>query len=93
MAGRKPYQRQMKRWQPGKATKTHEGRLGGREHLIVAERMPEQGSAIVHGDYRARATYHQRWQGERGTDWELVAAGDPLADVGYLLNSGRPRRT
>ena len=50
--------------------------------------MPEQiGSAIVHGDYRPRNLMGAGPRVAAVLDWELCTLGDPLADVGYLMNS------
>jgi len=82
-------QRQMKRWvtQWG-ATKTHEVPAMDESTRLLAERMPEQvGSAIVHGDYRLGNMITNDGRVSAVLDWELCTLGDPLADVGYLLNS------
>ncbi|HEX5189880.1 MAG TPA: phosphotransferase family protein [Streptosporangiaceae bacterium] len=56
-------------------------------HKILTDRLPpQQGTAIVHGDYRLDNTI----MSEEGRimavlDWELSTLGDPLADVGTLL--------
>lgn len=56
-------------------------------HKILVDRLPEQqGTAIVHGDYRLDNTI----MSDDGRimavlDWELSTLGDPLADVGTLL--------
>jgi aminoglycoside phosphotransferase (APT) family kinase protein len=54
--------------------------------LLVDAAPPQQGVAIVHGDYRLDNTVI----GDDGRvravlDWELCTLGDPLADVGMLL--------
>jgi len=56
-------------------------------HKILTDRLPvQQGTAIVHGDYRLDNTI---MSGEGRImavlDWELCTLGDPLADVGTLL--------
>ena len=56
-------------------------------HQILTDRLPvQQGTAIVHGDYRLDNTI---MSGEGRImavlDWELCTLGDPLADVGTLL--------
>ena len=82
-------QRQMKRWvtQWG-ATKTHEVPAMDDSTRLLAERMPEQvGSVIVHGDYRLGNMITNDGRVSAVLDWELCTLGDPLADVGYLLNS------
>lgn len=57
------------------------------ERLIAS--IPEQRhSTVVHGDYRLGnmvATPDGRVAGV--LDWELCTLGDPLADLGYLLNT------
>ena len=50
--------------------------------------MPEQiGASIVHGDYRLGNMLVEGGRILAVLDWELCTLGDPLADVGYLLNS------
>jgi aminoglycoside phosphotransferase (APT) family kinase protein len=56
-------------------------------HKILSDRLPvQQGTAIVHGDYRLDNTI---MSGDGRImavlDWELCTLGDPLADVGTLL--------
>jgi aminoglycoside phosphotransferase (APT) family kinase protein len=82
-------QRQMKRWiTQWEATKTHEVPAMDESTRLLAERMPEQiGSAIVHGDYRLGNMITNDGKVSAVLDWELCTLGDPLADVGYLLNS------
>ena len=82
-------QRQMKRWvTQWEATKTHEVPAMDQSTRLLAERMPEQvGSAIVHGDYRLGNMITNNGKVSAVLDWELCTLGDPLADVGYLLNS------
>ncbi len=57
------------------------------ERLVAS--IPEQRhSTVVHGDYRLGnmlATPEGRVAGV--LDWELCTLGDPLADLGYLLNT------
>ena len=57
---------------------------------------PQQGAAIVHGDYRL----DNCMLGDDGSiaavlDWEICTLGDPLADVGllwvYWTDPGRGR--
>ena len=82
-------QRQMKRWvTQWDATKTHEVPAMDESTRLLVERMPEQvGSAIVHGDYRLGNMITNDGKVSAVLDWELCTLGDPLADVGYLLNS------
>ncbi len=57
----------------------------GRE---LAARIPEQtASTIVHGDYRLdNVVLHPDGTVAAVLDWELCTLGDPLADVGLLLD-------
>ena len=82
-------QRQMKRWvTQWEATKTHEVPAMDESTRLLAERMPEQvGYSIVHGDYRLGNMITNDGKVSAVLDWELCTLGDPLADVGYLLNS------
>ena len=81
--------RQLKRWKrQWEASKTHEIPEMEETAHILEERMPEQiGSAIVHGDYRLGNMIVGGGRVRAVLDWELCTLGDPLADVGYLLNS------
>ena len=81
--------RQLKRWY-GQYEKS---KLGSDKPLIdelherLSRAIPEQqGSTIVHGDYRLDNTM----LGDDGRvaavlDWEICTLGDPLADVGLLM--------
>ena len=82
-------QRQMKRWvTQWEATKTHEVPAMDESTRLLVERMPEQvGYSIVHGDYRLGNMITNDGKVSAVLDWELCTLGDPLADVGYLLNS------
>ena len=81
--------RQLKRWKrQWEASKTHEIPAMEETAGILEERMPEQvGSAIVHGDYRLGNMIVSGGAVRAVLDWELCTLGDPLADVGYLLNA------
>lgn len=81
--------RQLKRWtKQWEASKTHEIPAMDAACRLVEERMPEQvGAGIVHGDYRLGNMMVANGRIEAVLDWELCTLGDPLADVGYLLNS------
>ena len=81
--------RQLKRWnKQWQASKTHDVPEMEESSRILSETMPEQiGSAIVHGDYRLGNMIVGDGQIQAVLDWELCTLGDPLADVGYLMNS------
>ncbi|MEM1231937.1 MAG: phosphotransferase family protein [Pseudomonadota bacterium] len=80
--------RQHKRWnRQWEASKTHPVP----EMEAVSERlgryMPEQvGASVVHGDYRLGNMLVADGDIRAVLDWELCTLGDPLADLGYLLN-------
>ena len=89
--------RQLKRWRTQwEKTKTRE--LAPMDQVFegLQQRMPEQvGATIVHGDYRLGNMLSTE-AGEIAAvlDWELCTLGDPLADLGYLLNNwGEPGET
>lgn len=80
--------RQLKRWtRQWEATKTHE--IPEMEDCAkrLAELPAQVGASIVHGDYRVGNMIMQGGRVQAVLDWELCTLGDPLADVGYLLNS------
>ena len=81
--------RQLKRWtKQWEASKTEEMPAMEEARRLLEERMPEQiGSGIVHGDYRLGNMMIEQGRINAVLDWELCTLGDPLADVGYLLNS------
>ncbi len=81
--------RQLKRWnKQWAASKTPEMPEMERVSELLESEMPEQiGSAIVHGDYRLGNMIVADGRVLAVLDWELCTLGDPLADVGYLLNS------
>lgn len=81
--------RQLKRWQgQWEKTKTRELPAMDEVHQRLVANMPEQvGAAIVHGDYRPGNLLVGADQRIAAVlDWELCTLGDPLADLGYLLN-------
>jgi aminoglycoside phosphotransferase (APT) family kinase protein len=54
----------------------------------LEQTMPEQvGAAIVHGDYRLGNMITGSGRIRAVLDWELCTLGDPMADVGYLMNN------
>ena len=81
--------RQLKRWtQQWEATKTHEIPEMEESARLLHEDMPEQvGATVVHGDYRIGNMMIRDGRMAALLDWELCTLGDPLADVGYLLNN------
>ncbi len=86
-------ERQLKRWSAQyQATKTHEIPEMDESERLLHDDVPEQvGSAIVHGDYRIGNMILREGRMAALLDWELCTLGDPLADVGYLLNNwGQP---
>jgi len=82
-------ERQLKRWtRQWEATKTDEIPDMDECQRLLHEDMPEQiGSAIVHGDFRTGNMIIGDGKMKALLDWELCTLGDPLADVGYLLNT------
>ena len=83
-------ERQLKRWNiQWQKSKTRELPAMEEVHRALEERVPEQiGSAIVHGDYRLGNLLIRPDTSEVAAvlDWELCTLGDPMADVGYLMN-------
>ena len=82
-------ERQLKRWnRQWGASKTHDIPAMEETSRLLTEQMPEQiGATIVHGDYRLGNMIIDAGKLRAVLDWELCTLGDPLADVGYLLNS------
>lgn len=81
--------RQLKRWiRQWEATRTHDIPEMEESSRLLEQRMPEQvGATIVHGDYRPGNMIVGGGRIRAVLDWELCTLGDPLADVGYLLNA------
>jgi len=82
--------RQLKRWRTQwEKSKTRELAAMEEVHQALQDRMPEQiGASVVHGDYRLGNMLVARDAGVAALlDWELCTLGDPMADVGYLMNS------
>ena len=81
--------RQIRRWvSQWNASKTH--RIPEMEESceILLQNLPEQiGSAIVHGDFRLGNMIVAGGRVQAVLDWELCTLGDPLADLGYVLNN------
>jgi aminoglycoside phosphotransferase (APT) family kinase protein len=80
--------RQVRRWtKQYENTKTDD--IPEMEELarLLKDKMPVQvGSAIAHGDYRPGNLMINDNRVAAILDWELCTLGDPLADLGYLLN-------
>jgi aminoglycoside phosphotransferase (APT) family kinase protein len=82
-------ERQLKRWtKQWEASKTHEVPEMEETRRLLDELMPKQiGATIVHGDYRLGNMLVAGGRILAVLDWELCTLGDPLADVGYLMNA------
>ena len=81
--------RQLKRWaQQWEQTRTEPVAAMEDAFRLLSERMPAQlGASIVHGDYRLGNFIVAGGKIQAVLDWELCTLGDPLADLGYLLNT------
>jgi aminoglycoside phosphotransferase (APT) family kinase protein len=85
-------ERQVKRWSGQYAQMQVEGvDHGGLVERVGEElgrRIPvQQRVAIVHGDYRMdNVVLNDRGEVQAILDWELCTLGDPLADVGLLMD-------
>ncbi len=80
--------RQIKRWsRQWESTKTDENPEMDEVGRLLKEDFPPQiGSGIVHGDYRIGNFILEDARVSAVLDWELCTLGDPLADMGYLMN-------
>jgi len=90
--GRKEHylERQLKRWRTQwEKSKTRELAAMDEVYEALSSEIPEQvGTAIVHGDYRlGNMLTGADHRIAAVLDWELCTLGDPLADLGYLLNN------
>jgi len=73
-----------RQWEESKTDDVPEMDEAGR---LLKENMPDQiGASIAHGDYRIGNFIIRDSRVAAVLDWELCTLGDPLADVGYLLN-------
>jgi aminoglycoside phosphotransferase (APT) family kinase protein len=82
--------RQLKRWRTQwEKSKTRELAAMEEVHEALQTRMPEQvGAGIVHGDYRlGNMLVGLDARVAAVLDWELCTLGDPMADVGYVMNN------
>jgi aminoglycoside phosphotransferase (APT) family kinase protein len=95
-------ERQLKRWSTQWVnSKTRDLPAVEEVERLLRARIPvQQGTAIVHGDYRLGNCLTDPDSGriQAVLDWELCTLGDPLADVGYLGvywtdEGATPRRT
>jgi aminoglycoside phosphotransferase (APT) family kinase protein len=85
-------ERQLKRW----GAQYSKMRVEGVDHGGLVERVgaelarsvpPQQRTSIVHGDYRMDNVVLDDQGAVRAIlDWELCTLGDPLADVGLLMD-------
>lgn len=89
-------QRQVGRWSSQwELTKPRTRELGGLDELTawLKARIPEEApSTVVHGDYKLDNVMFDREEPRLIAifDWEMATVGDPLADLGYLMNSWDP---
>ncbi len=83
--------RQLRRWQgQWEKTKTRElPAMDDSYRILVATRPEQRYTGVVHGDYRLGNMLTDPENGRvlAVLDWELCTLGDPLADIGYLLNN------
>ena len=86
--------RQIKRWRTQwENSKTRELATMERVAVALEQQMPEQHHAgIVHGDFRLGNMLAGLGSDTAGKvtavlDWELCTLGDPLADLGYIMNN------
>ncbi len=82
--------RQLKRWSTQwEKTKTREVPAMDEIRRGLEKYMPEQqGASIVHGDYRlGNMLVDEQVHVAAVLDWELCTLGDPLADLGYIINN------
>ena len=81
--------RQLRRWtRQWEQSKTRELPIMDELATELDARKPEQiGSAIVHGDYRLGNMLTSAGDIVAVLDWELCTLGDPMADVGFLMNN------
>jgi aminoglycoside phosphotransferase (APT) family kinase protein len=82
-------ERQLRRWaRQWEQTKQRDIPAMERVHAELARRIPEQRrTGIVHGDYRLGNMIVGGGEVRAVLDWELCTLGDPMADLGYLLNN------
>ncbi|HTO69236.1 MAG TPA: phosphotransferase family protein [Myxococcota bacterium] len=82
--------RQLNRWRTQwENSKTRELPAMEEVHEALVAMMPSQKDAtIVHGDYRlGNCITGDDRKIQAVLDWELCTLGDPMADIGYLMNN------
>lgn len=81
--------RQLRRWHAQwEASKQREIPAMDEAHdRLAASVPPQKRSTIVHGDFRLGNAIVADRSIAAMLDWELCTLGDPMADLGYLLNS------
>ena len=82
-------ERQLRRWKrQWDDSKTRELDAMEEAHRLLAARVPEQrDTSIVHGDYRLdNVIVTPAGDVAAVVDWELCTLGDPLADLGLLMD-------
>jgi aminoglycoside phosphotransferase (APT) family kinase protein len=82
-------ERQLRRWKrQWDDSKTRELDTMEEAHRLLAARVPEQrDTSIVHGDYRLdNVIVSPAGDVAAVVDWELCTLGDPLADLGLLMD-------
>lgn len=82
--------RQLKRWRTQwEKTQTRDLPAMEEAYEILVSNIPEQvGAGIVHGDYRlGNMLVGADARVAAVLDWELCTLGDPLADLGYVINN------
>ena len=81
--------RQLRRWaKQWDASKQREIPEMDQARLRLEAEIPDQArSTIVHGDFRLGNSIIEGGVIAAMLDWELCTLGDPMADLGYLLNS------
>ena len=83
-------ERQLKRWRTQwEKSKTRDLEPMDLVYEALSSEIPQQiGAGIVHGDYRlGNMLTGSDHRIAAVLDWELCTLGDPLADLGYLLNN------
>lgn len=82
-------ERQLRRWnRQYQAVRVRElPALTRAGELLEASIPPQRESTLVHGDYRLGNCIVEGERIAAVLDWELCTLGDPLADLGYLLNT------